>query len=120
MRAELLLSAWLLLALRACISAFSLSDRTADVESTDAYTTKAPSPGQATVVRTAKEFSDAVRAGHPHIELQGHVFFTAPTLNYLGIVPDTVQSIRVRYILLYCPLSAGILWFRCTLHLLLM
>lgn len=49
-----------------------------------------------TVVRTSQEFFDAVRAGHPHIELQDHMFFTAPKLNRLGIIPDTVQSIRVR------------------------
>lgn len=52
--------------------------------------------GNVTVVRTAEGLYQAMREGMPHIELQEHIFLTHPDKPmYLGVVPDSVQSIRV-------------------------
>lgn len=85
------------LALHACTTFSLLSDTAAaSVESVTTADVWTSSRENVTIVRSAEELKRAVQSGVPHIELQEHIFFTSPALNYLGIVPDTVKSIRVR------------------------
>lgn len=61
--------------------------------------TPAAAVGAVTVVTTAQQFKSAVVRGDEHIELQAHLdMSTVDPVDFriLGILPETVKSIRVR------------------------
>ena len=63
-----------------------------------------------TVVRTAEEFRAALLRGAPHIELQSHIDLSHLPLaagnRILGIIPNSVKSIRVLFSLC-CPCNTA-------------